>query len=215
MLFFDIETAAGKPTLKEVDQEIAAHWSKKIEGLEEMSMKEQDKAWMDSAGLKAEYGQIVCISVGFKASGGEYRTRSFTGTEAEILLGFSDLLNKHYSVSRHKIAGHNIKGFDIPYTIRRLVLNGLPVPKMLDIRGKKPWQMDFVFDTMEEWAYGQFRYFTSLDLLCHLFGVPSPKGKVDGSMVGTLFYQGKIDEIAEYCEGDVVSNIKVAEKMLL
>ena len=212
MIGFDIETAPQYETFSQVPVELAEFWRHKVDREGEMTIAQLDESWQ-SAGIYAEFGQIVCITVGYSTSK-TIRVKSFIGTELEILTEFFALLAKHYTPTRHIIAGHNIKGFDIPYVISRARVLGLDIPPMLDVRGKKPWEMKFVYDTMEEWALGRYRANVSLNLLCHLLGVPSPKDGMDGSQVGKAFFEGRIDEIAAYCEKDVKSTFGVIKKLL-
>ena len=156
------------------------------------------------AGLHAEFGQIVCISVGYM-EGDQVHTKSLVGSEQTILIDLGIILKRQY-----KIVGHNILDFDLPFIQRRYVINDISVPQFLRTKGKKPWDLEAqVADTMVMWSSTQWKYRVSLNVLCELLGVESPKGDMDGSKVGEAFYNGEIDRIAKYCEGDVVATAKV------
>jgi predicted methyltransferase len=64
------------------------------------------------------------------------------------------------------------------------------------------------------WRFGDFKQYTSLKLLAHVFGIPSPKDDIDGSQVAQVYYQEKdIERIVRYCEKDVVTVAQVLLKM--
>lgn len=156
------------------------------------------------AGLHAEFGQIVCISVGYM-EGEQVHTKSLVGSEQTILIDLGIMMKRQY-----KIVGHNILDFDLPFIQRRYVINDLKVPQSIQTSGKKPWDLEaMIGDTMVMWSGTQWKYRVSLNVLCELLGVKSPKGDMDGSKVGEAFYNGEIDRIVKYCEGDVVATAKV------
>jgi predicted PolB exonuclease-like 3'-5' exonuclease len=93
---------------------------------------------------------------------------------------------------------------------RRMVVNQLPLPKMLDIAGKKPWETKHLLDTMELWKFGDRKSYTSLKVLAAVLGFPSPKDDIDGSEVGRVFWQeDDLDRIAHYCEKDVLATAQL------
>ena len=162
-----------------------------------------------SAGIYAEFGKIVCISCGFN-NGIEFRIKSFYGDDEKILLEeFAELLNKHYSGSRFLLCAHNGKEFDFPYIARRMIIHGISLPSKLSLFGKKHWEIPHI-DTMELWRFGDFKHYTSLKLLAHVLGVPSPKEDIDGSMVRDVYYEeNDLERIVKYCERDVVTVAQV------
>ena len=165
------------------------------------------------AGIYAEFGKIVCISVGFineRGTGRELRVKSFAGEDEKALLtDFAKLLNSHFDLPDNLLCGHNGKEFDFPYIARRMIINGISIPKILDLTGKKPWEVAHL-DTMQMWKFGDYKNFTSLKLLAHVFGIPSPKDDIDGSQVGAVYWEeNDIDRIVTYCEKDVVTLVQV------
>ena len=107
------------------------------------------------------------------------------------------------------LCAHNGKEFDYPYIIRRMLVNGIPVPAMLDIAGKKPWEVNHL-DTMELWKFGDYKNFTSLDLLSSIFGLPSPKDDIEGSDVGRIYWVEKdLPRITAYCQKDVITIVNL------
>jgi predicted PolB exonuclease-like 3'-5' exonuclease len=164
----------------------------------------------ERAGIWAEFGKIICISAGFVRSHKEekvFRVKSFYGDdEKQLLLEFCELL--HAFVSRKKnaqLCAHNGKEFDFPYIARRLLINGLKLPGILNVAGSKPWEVPFL-DTMELWKFGDYKHFCSLDLLTTVLDIPTPKDDIDGSKVAAVYYEEKnIERIAQYCEKDAMS----------
>ncbi|MDP4186922.1 MAG: 3'-5' exonuclease, partial [Bacteroidota bacterium] len=161
------------------------------------------------AGIYAEFGKVVCISCGIIVLRDQkkfFRLKSFYGDdEKQILLGFNGMLLKFASNRKVQLCAHNGKEFDFPFLARRMLVNQIALPEILDIAGKKPWEVNFL-DTLELWKFGDYKHYTSLELLTNLFGIPSPKDDIDGSQVADVYYKEKdIGRIAAYCEKDVVA----------
>ncbi|MGX7667784.1 3'-5' exonuclease [Flavobacterium pedocola] len=214
ILFLDIETVPETEdykTLDPVKQELFA-LKTQYQRKEEHTPEE----FYERAGIWAEFGKIICISVGYftlKSDIRHFRVTSFFGEETKILKDFSNLLNNHFSQPQHLLCGHNAKEFDFPFIARRMLIHGLPIPPKLNLFGKKPWEVPHL-DTMELWKFGDFKTFTSLKLLTNVLGIPSPKDDIDGSEVGKVFYMDKdIDRIITYCEKDVIAVAQIFLKM--
>jgi DNA polymerase III epsilon subunit-like protein len=137
--------------------------------------------------------------------------KSFFGDdEIQILQDFSALLSTHfYDPFSCFICGHNIKEFDIPFLCRRYIVNYLPLPIVMNITGHKPWQIHHLLDTLELWKFGDYKHYTSLDLLCHALSIESSKNEMSGKDVSRKYWEGEIEQIAHYCERDVVATAKV------
>lgn len=223
IMFLDIETVPQTAQVSDLNPELSHLWEEKFNALarrtpdkftDDMSAEE---SYSKSAGIFAEFGRIVCISVGFIHLNGttmNFRTKSFCGdNEVEILTGFSNLLEKFCTTREHTLCGHNIKEFDIPYICRRMLINGLLLPPILQISGKKPWEITFI-DTLELWKFGDFKHYTALKLLTAVFGIPTPKDDIDGSQVAHVYYNEKnIERISLYCQKDVLATAQVFLKM--
>ncbi len=205
ILFLDIETVPqfeSFDSLDLVDQELFADKTK-YQRKDEFTPAQ----FYTRAGIWAEFGKIICISIGYFATrkSREFRVRSFTGTEMAILQNFSDALNEHFSGNRHVLCAHNGKEFDFPYIARRLIIHEMEIPSKLDLFGKKPWEVMHL-DTLELWKFGDYKHFTSLKLLTRVLGIPSPKNDIDGSQVRDIYYlENDVPRIARYCERDVVA----------
>ncbi|HMQ48014.1 MAG TPA: ribonuclease H-like domain-containing protein [Saprospiraceae bacterium] len=222
VLFLDIETVCAKSQYQELDDTMQELWQLKAKqilrvDMEDLNEEASAKAYKDKAAIFAEFGKIVCISVGAIHRDKEdqklkVRLKSFASeNEAELLHAFSQLLFQHYNdPNKFFLCGHNIKEFDVPYICRRMVVNQLPMPNMLNISGKKPWEIAYLIDTLELWKFGDHKHFTSLKLLAAVLGFPSPKDDMDGSQVGHVYWEEKdLKRIAHYCEKDVLATIQL------
>lgn len=212
ILFLDIETIPQYKSFDEAPEGYQKLWGDKAKFL---IREEEDtvESTYERAGIYAEFGRIVCISVGIVGQKGalrELRLKSFYGDDEKVLLQeFADLLMKHFNGPDHLLCGHNGKEFDFPYIARRMLINQVKVPKMLDTAGKKPWEVAHL-DTMQMWKFGDFKNFTSLKLLAHVFDIPSPKDDIDGSQVAGVYWEeNDLERIVRYCEKDVLTLIQV------
>lgn len=210
ILFLDIETVPQNEFFSDLDIEAQELYAEKTQyqRKEEFSPEE----FYERAGIWAEFGKIICISVGyFTIKNGErqFRTKSIVGDEKNLLEEFNDLINTHFSNPAFVFCGHNIKEFDIPYLCRRMLINSVQIPGKLQLFGKKPWEIPHL-DTLELWKFGDYKHYTSLKLLTYVLGIPSPKEDIDGSEVRDVYYnEQNITRIAKYCERDVVAVAQV------
>jgi len=214
LIFLDIETVPQSPGFDDLQETTQKLWEKKSSFFRNS---EQTPAEVyQRAGIYAEFGKIICISVGLIHSEQgirKIRLKSFSGKdEKQILIDFTLLLKALSAKKAYSLCAHNGKEFDFPYIARRMLINGLDIPNMLDTAGKKPWEVPHV-DTLELWKFGDYKHFTSLELLAHIFGIPSPKNDIDGSMVASVFYEeDDLPRIATYCEKDVVTIVQLILK---
>jgi uncharacterized protein YprB with RNaseH-like and TPR domain len=209
VLFLDIETVPQFRDYEMLSPELRSLWDKKATFL--CKGEETSASVYQRAGIYAEFGKIVCISVGMlfpdKNNGNwNIRLKSFYNHEEAVMLKeFSDLLHT-ISLKREVIlCAHNGKEFDYPFLARRILVNGLKLPKALDMAGKKPWEVCHL-DTLELWRFGDYKHYTSLNLLTAIFGIPTPKDDIDGSMVADVYYRDNdLKRIVVYCEKDVLA----------
>lgn len=206
ILFLDIETVPQEQDFNLLGEEVQVLYEEKTKYQRKGEITADE--FYAQAGIWAEFGKVVCISVGYftyKMGERQFRTTSFIGEEREILQAFSNLLNTHFNRGEHLLCGHNAKEFDFPYIARRMIIHGLRVPAKLNLMGKKPWEVPHL-DTMEMWKFGDYKHYTSLKLLAHILQIPSPKDDISGADVARVYYQEKdIDRIASYCEKDVIT----------
>lgn len=214
ILFLDIETVPQFENFNDLDQTSALLWEQKTKYQRKEDFTPEE--FYDRAGIWAEFGIIVCISVGyFKINDDErsFRVTSFHGEEINILKDFKNLLTTHFNKSNHLLCAHNGKEFDFPYIARRMIINDISLPNKLNLFGKKPWEVPHL-DTLELWKFGDYKTFTSLKLMAHVLGIPSPKDDIDGSQVRDVFYKEKdINRIITYCEKDTITVAQVFLKM--
>ena len=228
ILFLDIETVPSVWEFDELDETMQELWAIKYANLtktplENLSQDHIEEGFRERAGIYAEFGKIICISVGMLTKQKDsdevvFRLKSFANdTETVLLDEFAQLLDKRFNnPDRFALCGHNIKEFDIPYICRRMLVNQLKFPKLLDISGKKPWEMKHLIDTMEQWRFGDIKSYTSLKLLAGVFGFPSPKDDIDGSQVASTYWENKeLDRIAAYCEKDVLATAQLFRRFKL
>ena len=207
LLFIDIETVPAVPSYHELEAEMQVFWNKKAQQLAKSDA--DPAAVFERAGLFAEFGQIICVSIGMlrKLSDNRFgiRLKSFAGPDEKVLLEeLSEVLNK-LNGKPYCLCGHNIREFDIPYLCRRMLLNDLCIPKLVDCTGLKPWEIPHL-DTMQLWRFGDSKSYASLDLLATLFRIPSPKSDISGADVARVFYEDQdLDRISRYCQQDVLT----------
>lgn len=210
ILFLDIETVPLFENYEEVDDTAKLLWEKKTEY--QRRDEHSPEEFYDRAGIWAEFGKIICISVGYFVLKGDvrnFRVTSFSGDEIQLLKDFKSLLETHFNRPQHVLCAHNGKEFDFPFIARRMIINRIDIPAKLNLFGKKPWEVPHL-DTLELWKFGDYKHFTSLKLLTHILDIPSPKDDIDGSEVRDVFYNEKdIDRIIRYCEKDAVAVAQV------
>ena len=214
ILFIDIETVPQFGDFAEIPETFGKLWEKKAGQLAQYD-RARDKETQtpgemyERAGIYAEFGKIICISTGIFRNGTLW-IKSFSGDdEPELLTAFIQMLLKAKEKNIIYLCAHNGKEFDYPYLIRRMLINGLEVPAILDLTGKKPWEINHL-DTMELWKFGDFKNYTSLELLAAVFGIPTPKDDISGSDVARVYWQDHdLDRIVSYCQKDVVTIVNL------
>lgn len=214
VLFIDIETAPMVAGYDQLPENYKKLWNRKSEY---MMRKAEDtpESLFQKAGIFAEFAKVICISTGvMRTVDGKkvFRVKSFYGDdEKKVLEDFTGLLNVSFNKKEQMLCGHNIKEFDIPFLSRRLMIHGIKHPVVLDLSGKKPWEVGHL-DTMELWKFGDYKNFTSLELLATLFNIPTPKDDLEGSDVARVYWIDKdLERIVRYCQKDVFT---VAQLML-
>jgi predicted PolB exonuclease-like 3'-5' exonuclease len=210
ILFLDIETAPAESSFDKLDLSMQSLWDKKSHYFR--SDDEKAESVYDRAGIYAEFGKIICISAGIISDNNprHFRLKSFyDDNEREILSNFTGMLGKFSKNKEALLCAHNGKEFDYPFIARRMIINNMIIPSILNNAGKKPWEVKLL-DTMDLWKFGDYKHYTSLDLLTTILGIPSPKDDINGSMVAGLYWnEHDIKRIALYCEKDVLAVAQV------
>lgn len=213
ILFLDVETVPQVYDFKAVPDRFKYLFNEKVKNQvnDEVTV---EQLYRQRGGILAEFGKIICISVGYIQKLDEnyqLRLKSFYGDdEKKILEEFSTLLNKSFKNEKEDVlCAHNGKEFDFPYLCRRMLVNGIKIPKILQIMGKKPWEIHHL-DTLEFWKFGDYKHYTSLELLTEIFGIPSPKDDIKGSDVARVYWEEKdLKRIAKYCQKDVLALVQL------
>jgi len=213
ILFLDIETVSEFENYHEMPIHLKKLWQKKSSYFKNSDTISIDELYRSRAGIFAEFSKIVCISMGYITNAGNaFRVKSFLGhNEIEILNQFISLIELHFSDQRlTAFCGHNIKEFDIPFICRRIIKNELEIPKILNVTGRKPWECEHLIDTLGLWKFGDYKHYSSIDLLAHVMGIPTPKDDITGADVAKVYYEDKdLERIKDYCEKDVITVARV------
>ena len=214
ILFLDIETVPEKATFDELSETEKELFAAKTQY--QRSEDQSPASFYERAGIWAEFGKIVCISVGFfnlMSNQREFRIKSFYGQEEELLMAFKTLFENHFSQATHLLCAHNGKEFDFPYIARRMIIKGINLPVKLNLFNKKPWEVPHL-DTLHLWRFGDYKHYTSLSLMAHVLGIPTPKDDIDGSQVARVYFEEKnIDRIVTYCEKDVITIAQIVLRL--
>lgn len=209
VLFIDIETVPAAPGYEALPENWQKLWDHKMKY--QLENGETAQELYERAGIYAEFGRIICISAGYifqKKGENFYRVKSFYDEdEKKLIANFFNALEKFNKAGKKKLCAHNGQEFDFPYIARRALVNGIKLPDILDIAGQKPWETkEFLIDTLQLWKFGDYKHYTSLSLLCELFGIPTPKDDIDGSQVARVYWEDNdIDRIIRYCEKDTLA----------
>lgn len=219
ILFLDLETVSEYPDFSKLDERMQVLWQKKASYLvSKESPKSPGQLYEERAAISAEFGKIITIGVGFfleQEGRLLFRCKALTmPEEKQILQQFAEMLAILEKKEKWQLCAHNGKEFDFPYLCRRMLIHQLPLPKPLQVMGKKPWETQLL-DTMEMWKFGDYKAYTSLELMAACLGVPTSKDDIDGSQVGSIFYkEGDIGRIAQYCMKDVAVLAQVYMRLL-
>lgn len=215
LLIIDIETVSGARDFTEINPELQSLWSRKASFLKNEDELNDAELYFERSAIYAEFGKVIVIGVGIYHENGPgeltLRVTSFANHDEKELLGnFKDFLTSKFDPTTLQLCAHNGKEFDYPYLSRRMLVNGIGLPSVLDISGKKPWEVQHL-DTMEMWKFGDRKSFTSLDLLTNIFNIPTSKKDMDGSQVNKVYYQDEngLKKIEEYCRGDVIATAQL------
>ena len=217
ILFLDIETVACTDAFQSLDERLKVQWSRKAGFLKREEGITDEDLFHQRAGIYAEFGKIICIAVGklYDTESGEIglKTKAYFGhDEKKILLDFNNMLEKMEGATV-RLCAHNGKEFDFPYMSRKMLIHGISLPAALNLSGRKPWETPHL-DTMEMWKFGDYKHYTSLDLLTAIFNIPSSKTDMDGSQVNAVYYRDKnLEKIKTYCVSDVVVLTQLYLKM--
>lgn len=220
ILFLDLETIAAHESYGRLPERMQQLWGKRAAQIRKRAEYEEwsnEDLYYSQAGISAEFGRIACIAFGgiYFNDNEEpaFKVASFShDDEAGMLLAFKSLLER-YSQDQLVLCAHNGKEFDFPFLCRRMLINGIELPRALQLSGKRPWEI-LHQDTMELWKFGDYKTYTSLDLLAAVFGIPGSKGEMSGDQVTSVYYEERdLEKICRYCREDVVVLAQLYLKM--
>ena len=225
ILFVDIESATIVPQYDQLDEALQEHWRQRYNRYSayehaDLEVNQTPQEYFDNkAAIYAEYAKVICVSIGYIRGpypDQELRLRTIKGDdEVKLLTEFSTFLHEfYYDRFNHFLCGHNIREFDVPFLCRRMIINQMRLPNLLNIMGAKSWETSHLIDTLDLWKFGDYKHYTSLDLLCQVLGVESPKGSISGQDVSRLYWSGELEDIAAYCERDVRATMEVYLKCI-
>lgn len=213
-LIIDIETVSGNENIEELSPELKKHWERKAGFIRSSDEKSAEELYEERSAIYAEFGKIIVIGLGiYHEHEGKMalRVKSLSShDEKSLLVEFKNLIESKFDQDNLKLCAHNGKEFDFPYLCRRMLINDIKIPWSLNLSGKKPWEVNHL-DTMELWKFGDWKNYTSLDLLTTIFEIPSSKNDFDGSKVTKTYYGDNdgLKRIEEYCRKDVVATAQL------
>lgn len=217
VLFLDVETVPLAPKFSDLSKEFQSLWIEKTRW-QYSGKQTPDDYYNIKAGLMAEFSKIICVSVGYIYNKNKkpcFRLKSFYGDNEKLILNnLKELLDDKFATEKHYLCAHNGKEFDYPFLCRRMLLNNINLPKILKISGKKPWEVRHL-DTMEMWRFGDYKHYTSIELLAALFDIPKPKEDLNGSQVAKVYWQDKdFERIRNYCQKDTLTVAQILLKFI-
>lgn len=207
ILFLDIETVPQVAHYEALSPKEQKLFERKTRYQRKEAISPED--FYERSGIWAEFGKVICISTGYfkDAASREYRLKSFYAKDEKVLLSeFKSFVEAKFNSKSSLFCAHNGKEFDFPYLARRMLINQIELPDILNLFGKKPWEVRHL-DTLEMWKFGDYKHYTSLELLTHIMGVPSPKDAgISGAEVAHVYYdEHDIRKIVKYCEDDTIA----------
>ena len=215
VLFLDIETVPVTYSFNELSEKEQSLWNGKTQWIQKRDNLSPEESYQ-RAGIYAEFAKVICVSCGYFYKEGEqtlFRVKSVFGhDEHQVLSELVVLFKKFSRKENYLLCAHNGKEFDFPFLSRRMLINNIELPDALDIAGKKPWEVNHL-DTMELWKFGDYKHYTSVDLMAHVLNIPSPKTDINGADVSRVYYEEQdLPKIVRYCEGDVVTIARLLQK---
>ena len=213
-LIIDIETTSGNENIENLSPQLKKHWERKATFIRNPEDKTPYELYQDRAAIYAEFGKVIVIGMAFfheQQGMPALRVKSLAShDENDLLSRFKNFIESKFDQDHLRLCAHNGKEFDFPYLCRRMLINDIKIPWSLNMTGKKPWEVNHI-DTMELWKFGDWKSFTSLDLLTTIFDIPSSKTELDGSMVTKTYYEEKdgLKKIEEYCQKDVIATAQL------
>jgi 3'-5' exonuclease len=205
-LAFDIETIPGKP-VELYSEGARAIIDRKIARAAEY---DPEMSFEKFASLNADFGRIICISVGYVRNG-RINLKSLCGDdERAILEEFNNIIAKVKGIFIH----FNGLNFDAPFIMRRMRHHGISLANP-DFANLRRYQESPHLDLMQSYYNWDARAMMPLGLLAEIHRLPSPKGDLNGSQVHAAYLREELSRISRYCEFDVATTLNLWRKAWL
>ena len=176
---------------------------------------EARQAQNGSTFLSHQLHRVAAISCVFRDDQG-FRVRSLGSledNEARLVADFFRVIQRYTP----QLVSWNGSGFDLPVLHYRALVHGVQAPRYWD-QGEEDREFRWNhylgryhsrhLDMMDFLALYNSRAYAPLDEIAKLCGFPGKQG-VDGAQVWPLYQQGRLQEIRDYCETDVVNTYLV------
>lgn len=123
--------------------------------------------------------------------------------EAELISAFAERLAELHPT----LVSFNGSSFDLPVLRYRAMIHGIAAPGLTDEYFKR-YSTRHV-DLCDQLASFDQRAKVGLDDLCKMMGLPGKPEGIDGSKVWEAVQQGRLQDVADYGETDVVNTYRV------
>jgi predicted PolB exonuclease-like 3'-5' exonuclease len=155
--------------------------------------------------------KIACIGALIAKRDGDVWTIESLGAphigerpEGELIKAFVDRIAE----LRPQLVSFNGTGFDLPVLRYRAMVNRVPAPGLQSRKYFYRYSEDSL-DLCDALASFESRSKMKLDALSKIFGIAGKPVGVDGSKVEAMVQQGKIEEVAAYCETDLINTYRI------
>lgn len=167
-------------------------------------------SYVEHAGLYAEFGQVICIALGYFNDGDtKLRVLQRDGRDEDVLLSeFVEMCKK-----ATMLCAYNGKNFDFPFLARRMLFNRVELPRQLRILHLKPWETQLI-DPVDIYRGTQYRHTITHELLCWKLGIKCKTDGLRGSDVGRMYWEGKYEAIGKYAQEDVFSLMQQHQRLV-
>lgn len=210
-LFIDIETHYVKPFELQTKLVQDAFRSHNYDPNDPAPIEDQFKS---KAGLLPEFGQIICICMGYEnPNTGEWTKYTRYGLDEYQILTESLSIIYKFHKSGYSLVGFNSNSFDIPFIAVRSIIHGIQIKRPINNHGLKPWEVSNE-DVMQDWKLGRWNA-ASLQSVSACLGIPSKSEEIGGSNLYELDIEHMPWEmLGIYCDEDVWVTYQIYKKLV-